>query len=135
MLGGRVKRGGKDKEERVEERKVAEEAKEGEVEEDDAATRKGTTTTGLDIAPIGDSTKTQSTIHRGSQSAEQRRQETMQPSRLQSLRSLPRNLIEPNLLVYLSFPLPVEARLDASRILLVLAVVCSCTYTHGQVGA
>lgn len=65
MLGGRVKRGGKDKEERVEERKVAEEAKEGEIEEDDAATRKGTTTTGLDIAPIGDSTKTQSTIHRG----------------------------------------------------------------------
>lgn len=73
--------------------------------------------------------KVQSTVPGCSQSAEQRRQETMQPSRLQSLRSLPRNLIEPNLLVSL-FTVPSTP--GYVRTCTALAGVCVCTLARAR---
>lgn len=107
-----------------------------EVEEDDGM-RKGTTTTttttGLDIAPIGDSTKTQSTIHRGSRmqpvcGATSARNNAAITAPIPSLATPQSYRAQPTCVSLFS---SVQARLDASRILFVLAfVVCSCIYIY-----
>ena len=99
------------------------------MKEEEAAAKKGDE--GLDIALLETrrKRKVQSTEPGCSQSAEQRRQETMQPSRLQSLRSLPRNLIEPNLLVSLFStvpPPPPPLCSDYVRRVAEASVVCAC---------
>lgn len=102
-----------------------------EVEEDDAA-EEGGRGIRLDIAPIGDSTKTQSTIHRGRMQpvcgATSARNNAAITAPIPSLATPQSYRAQPTCVSL--FSSPCAARLDTSRIPFVLAVVFMYLYTR-----